>query len=224
MGPRGKRRPTTWGSAFGAVAIVVAVLVPAPAALADCAPLDVTCIVNGGNGGSGGSPVGGILKTGGGILKTGGGIVKKITDTGGSLVNAVGGTVDKVLHPGRGNGGENGGGSGSGGGAGHGGASSGRHRALVHAGGLGSPRVRALLTATAQRAGGTQPIPAATRPASGSFFSHIGRVAAAAAVTLGFPILLALIVLAFLMLQGRIDRRDPKLALAPVKPDVVRFE
>ena len=34
-----------------------------------------------------------------------------------------------------------------------------------------------------------------------------------------FPLSLLLIVIAFLTLQGRIDRRDPKLALAPVYPD-----
>jgi len=34
-----------------------------------------------------------------------------------------------------------------------------------------------------------------------------------------FPTSLLLIVVGFLTLQGRIDRSDPKLALAPVYPD-----
>jgi hypothetical protein len=34
---------------------------------------------------------------------------------------------------------------------------------------------------------------------------------------------LALIVGAFLLAQNRLDRRDPRLALAPVGPDVLDF-
>jgi hypothetical protein len=42
------------------------------------------------------------------------------------------------------------------------------------------------------------------------------RLARDAATTGGFPLLLVLLALAFLALQDRIDRNDPKLALAPV--------
>jgi hypothetical protein len=38
-----------------------------------------------------------------------------------------------------------------------------------------------------------------------------------------FPLALALIVGAFLLAQDRLDRRDPRLALAPVGPDVLSF-
>jgi hypothetical protein len=38
-----------------------------------------------------------------------------------------------------------------------------------------------------------------------------------------FPLALALIVGAFLLAQNRLDRRDPRLALAPVGPDVLEF-
>jgi len=31
------------------------------------------------------------------------------------------------------------------------------------------------------------------------------------------------VVVAFLMVQNRLDRRDPKLAQAPIAPDVLRF-
>jgi hypothetical protein len=41
---------------------------------------------------------------------------------------------------------------------------------------------------------------------------------------LSFPLALALIVLLFVAVQNRIDRKDPKLALAPVAPDLLRFE
>ena len=40
---------------------------------------------------------------------------------------------------------------------------------------------------------------------------------------LAFPVILTLIVAAFVAMQNRLDRRDPKLALAPVGPDVVNF-
>jgi hypothetical protein len=38
-----------------------------------------------------------------------------------------------------------------------------------------------------------------------------------------FPSILALIVVAFVAVQNRLDRRDPKLALAPIGPDVLTF-
>jgi hypothetical protein len=41
---------------------------------------------------------------------------------------------------------------------------------------------------------------------------------------LAFPLALALIVVLFVAVQNRIDRKDPKLALAPVAPDLLRFE
>ena len=49
---------------------------------------------------------------------------------------------------------------------------------------------------------------------------QVGRIvrpdaAGAVAVTFGFPLILALAVLAFLAVQHRLDSRDPKLRLAP---------
>ncbi|GAB7193516.1 hypothetical protein NUM3379_42260 [Kineococcus sp. NUM-3379] len=41
----------------------------------------------------------------------------------------------------------------------------------------------------------------------------------AMAATSGFPVLLLLLILLFLVIQDRVDRRDPKLALAPLYPD-----
>lgn len=49
-----------------------------------------------------------------------------------------------------------------------------------------------------------------------SFIAQIGRVATEAAQQAAFPIALILMVAAFLMVQNRIDSKDPKLALAPV--------
>ena len=49
----------------------------------------------------------------------------------------------------------------------------------------------------------------------------LGPVPPLAAV--GFPLLLVVLVVVFLSLQGRIDRRDPKLALAPIGAEHVEF-
>lgn len=53
----------------------------------------------------------------------------------------------------------------------------------------------------------------------------VQRVAAVAVDNPGFPLALALVVLLFLLVQYHIDRRDPKLALAPVHADPdLKFE
>lgn len=49
-----------------------------------------------------------------------------------------------------------------------------------------------------------------------SVVSQIGRIASEAAEQVAFPLALTLLVIGFLMVQNRIDRKDPKLALAPV--------
>src|SRR6266508_2280706 len=62
-----------------------------------------------------------------------------------------------------------------------------------------------------------------TAPRRG-LFERIGSLAIQAAEALAFPLALAVIVLLFVAVQNRIDRKDPKLALAPVAPDLLRFE
>ena len=49
-----------------------------------------------------------------------------------------------------------------------------------------------------------------------SIVSQIGRVAAELAQQVAFPLALVMLVGGFLMVQNRIDRKDPKLAVAPV--------
>lgn len=58
----------------------------------------------------------------------------------------------------------------------------------------------------------------------GGLFDRIGPGAIQVAKALAFPLALAVIVLLFVAVQNRIDRKDPKLALAPVAPDLLRFE
>ena len=55
-----------------------------------------------------------------------------------------------------------------------------------------------------------------TSSSGSSPFANVGRVAIEAAKTLAFPLALTLLVIGFLTVQGRIGRKDPKLALAPV--------
>lgn len=57
---------------------------------------------------------------------------------------------------------------------------------------------------------------AAGEPEGESFFAVAGRAAEKAAKALAFPLALAVIVAGFLMAQGRIGRKDPKLVLAPI--------
>lgn len=49
-----------------------------------------------------------------------------------------------------------------------------------------------------------------------SMLEDVGRAAVEAAKTLAFPLALIVVVVGFLAIQGRIGRKDPKLALAPV--------
>ena len=61
-----------------------------------------------------------------------------------------------------------------------------------------------------------------TRP-PGFFDSPLGRAVTEVAQRLAFPVALLVIVLAFFVVQHRIDRRSPKLSLARVDRDVVPF-
>lgn len=72
----------------------------------------------------------------------------------------------------------------------------------------GSARERVTLTSDGTSAVAT--------PADESIVQQIGRVAAEAAKQMAFPLALTLLVGAFLTMQNRMDRKDPKLALAPV--------
>jgi hypothetical protein len=57
----------------------------------------------------------------------------------------------------------------------------------------------------------TKPAPAET--------GKLQRIAVQVLAKSGFPLLLLLVIAIFLIVQDRIDRKDPKLALAPVYAD-----
>lgn len=74
-------------------------------------------------------------------------------------------------------------------------------------------------------AGGSSLVPSdeGLRISRQPLFDRIVGAAIGVAKGLAFPLALALIVIAFVMVQNRIDRKDPKLALAPIAPDLLRF-
>lgn len=53
---------------------------------------------------------------------------------------------------------------------------------------------------------------------------RIGEAAGAVARQLSFPLALSVIVVAFVLFQNYLDRKDPKLAVAPIAADVMKFE
>jgi hypothetical protein len=60
------------------------------------------------------------------------------------------------------------------------------------------------------------PARASTPEADPSLLEDVANTITEIATRLAFPLALALVVLAFLGVQGRLDQKDPKLALAPV--------
>jgi hypothetical protein len=70
------------------------------------------------------------------------------------------------------------------------------------------------------------PVSLIAPPERETFFTQLADAAGEAAKKLAFPLGLALMVGAFLMVQGRIDRKDAKLALAPIdsEQDLLSFQ
>jgi hypothetical protein len=60
-------------------------------------------------------------------------------------------------------------------------------------------------------------------PVRRGFLGGLAGPVAEAASRIAFPLALAVLVLLFVAFQNRVDRRDPKLALAATSPDVLRF-
>lgn len=77
-----------------------------------------------------------------------------------------------------------------------------------------------------RRAQGSTPAPSIAPPPRETFLTQLADAAVEATKKLAFPLGLALMVGAFLMVQGRIDRKDAKLALAPIdsEQDLLSFQ
>ena len=87
-------------------------------------------------------------------------------------------------------------------------------------------RMATLAAAERNRQPGPLAAAAAIVPQRESFLSNLGEAAREALEKAAFPLGLALMVGAFLMVQGRIDRKDAKLALAPIdsEQDLLSFQ
>jgi hypothetical protein len=191
--------------ATASVAVLPLVL-PAPAHGHECPPLDVTCVVND------------VERT---AHDTADDTVGPVTDTVGPVVDDTVDEVDRILGGGNeppppGGGGGGGDGGDEGGGPGDGDA----------AGGPASQRsrfplgLRASITTGAPIVTVEPPIGLDRRT---SLRERFGTTVAGAAKSLVVVAVLLGIAVAFVLTQSRIDRTDPRLALAPVESDVVRF-
>jgi hypothetical protein len=198
-----------------ALAAGVMLIVSAPASLATCPPTDPLCVVDEAAQPSL-PPVDDVEKAIDDAVESAKGEADKVV---GQVTEA----VDELLNPG---GGDPGGGN-PGGGGGGGGGSTGPIGGPAEPGAAGSPGVGS--TGSSFPAGA---VPAPGIASSNSvgvrdkpgIFGRIGGAAVEVATQLGFPLALALVVIAFAATQNYLDRRDPKLALAPVRPEVMRFE
>lgn len=70
---------------------------------------------------------------------------------------------------------------------------------------------------------GSEVVQSASRMPGPALFTTVAALAAAAVETAAFPLVLLLVVVLFLGIQDRIDRRDPKLALALIRAESLRF-
>ena len=216
--PRDRFRPPWPKLALVAFTAGVLFLVAAPLAMADCPVTDPGCMSKDVSDVSP-SPVPSVPPVDD-VKDKADDVVKQAKDAVGGVSDA----VDGLLHPGGdGGGGDGGGGTPPGGGPGGKGAP-GSGGSQGPAGSPGSPPFR------------DGPLPTGNlspnSPASSTWgpkeppdlLGRIGGIAAEAARHLGFPLALALVVVAFVMMQNYLDRKDPKLALAPILPEVMRFE
>jgi hypothetical protein len=214
--PVSKRRPTRRrlaGVVVTGAASVTILFGPAGVATAeDCPITDLTCAAQ---------DVGGTHEhTVDGSLHNAEDGVSTAVDTVGSTLGGLTDTVGQP--PGRGGGG--GSGDNDGGGANHhgGGSANGSNRSSgsarpgvqTHAGGT--------LVEIATAIDGQAVADASSADTADQRPGTIGLPEAAAGIALSLLIVLGAVLL-FMTIQARLDRRDPKLALAPVTADVVTF-
>ena len=210
---------------LAAVPLVVLSLALAAPALADdvCDPLDVSCVATD-TAGSGQQTVTDAAGT--------------VTGTAKPVVDDPQGTVDHILHgtvnpPGGGGGGGGGTGGGTGGG-GTGGHQPGDHGTAGQPGGKRphvargpqQPRSVGGRSAGPHPTGSTPdtssiPVTVAKDPVFADGFA--GAAAHVVARSLGVVLALLAVAAGFAMVQDRLDRRDPKLTLAPVQTEMMEF-
>jgi hypothetical protein len=154
--------------------------------------------------------------------------VRQAQDTAGGAVGRVTDTVDGILNPpGDEGGGPGGGGGGNHDGDGNQGGNGGNGTPAGTTGVAGGPTTMAVPTLLPTALTGATvdgQAPTGGRRGGHGVLGHFGDVIASAARQVAFPFALTLIVVTFLLIQNRLDRRDPKLAFAPIGPDVLPFD
>jgi hypothetical protein len=185
------------------VGLFIALSAPAAHA-ADCAPTDLACLAHRGQ-----DTIGGL----GGKLSSGQDPVGELTRTADTVGKTVSDTVDGIL---------NGGGSGD---PGSGGGSGGGLGDLRHHRGATTTIASRSFSATngaisATHTTSTTPVAVQRRSA---LLRRVGDTVGRAVQQVGFPMILAFIVALFVVVQNRLDRGDPKLSVAPLRPDRMRF-
>jgi hypothetical protein len=200
---------------LAAVPLAVLSLALAAPALADetCDPLDVTCVVTGAAG-SGQQKVTDTIDT--------------VTGTAKPIADDPLGTVDHILHPRI----VDPPGGGGGGGGGDGGQSNGGHSGdrpsatgpqTVRGTQVGRPagsRPSGPRSAGSSLDPSTIPVPLSKDPV---FADQVAGAVRVLAPSLGVVLALFAVALGFVMVQDRLDRRDPKLSLAPVQTEMMGF-
>jgi hypothetical protein len=202
---------------LAAVPLAVLSLALAAPALAGetCDPLDVTCVVTD----TTGSGQGTVQDT-----------VDTITGTAKPIADDPQGTVDRILHPGIVD--PPGGGGGGSGGGGGGGQSNGGHTGdrssatgpqTARGTQVGRPagsRPAGPRSAGSSLGSSTIPVPPSKEPV---FADEVAGAVHVVAQSLGVVLALFAVALGFVMVQDRLDRRDPKLSLAPVQTEMMGF-
>jgi hypothetical protein len=200
-----KARWTRWP--VTALLAVLPLGVAGPALAQECPPLDMTCVVDE------------VTENAQGTVDD---TVGTVTDTVGPVVDDTSDEVDRILGGGNepppppdgGGGGDSGGGDGgSGNGDGGAGPASGRSDLPL---GL---RPAAITTGTTV----TPSEPPVQLDTGTDLRERFATTVAGAAKSLSVVAVLLGIAIAFVLTQNRIDRSDPRLALAPVEADLVRF-
>ena len=220
---------TRWMRVMAAAGLAVSsILAAAPAQADECLPLDVSCVA--------GDVVDGVDDV---VEDT----VDTVTDTVDPIAEGTTNTVDELLGGGQddppagggggdGNGdgqGNAGGGNGGGGnGNGHGHRDGSARTSADAAGlvGLGSATRPPIALGTGSGGSyGTSVAPASGPAGEQPGLPHrIADTAARAAKSLAIVLVLLLAAVGFVLIQDRLDKKDPRLALAPLQSDVARFD
>jgi hypothetical protein len=193
--------------------VVLSLALAAPAFAEDaCDPLDVTCVVT---------------DTAGSGQQTVSDNVDTVTGTVKPVVDDPQGTIDRILHgtvnP-----------PGGGGGGGTGGDQPGGHGTAGRPGGTGPHVVRGPQQPRSVGGRSAGPHPTGSTPDTSSIPVTVakdpvfadgfaGAAAHVVARSLGVVLALLAVAVGFVTVQDRLDRRDPKLTLAPVQTEMMEF-